>query len=128
MRADGRTDMTKLISALRNFANVPTNVINLHAMKECGRECAHLISILEGVSSGKGRGRFYAQLKCSRYPLDMKLCVALQGNLKYLFSVTLHKHSRNVTTSEITAREVSKNQSSCTFVDYKIQTKTGGNL
>ena len=28
MRTDGRTDMTKLLVAFRNFANAPTNVHN----------------------------------------------------------------------------------------------------
>jgi hypothetical protein len=42
----GQTDMTKLILAFRNFANVPKNVINRHAMEECGRVCTFVTSIL----------------------------------------------------------------------------------
>ena len=77
MRADGRTDMTKLILAFRNFTNVPKNDINLHAMKELGSVCALLTSILEGVGSGERRDRFYVQPKCCRYLLDRRLCEAL---------------------------------------------------
>ena len=45
----GRPDMTKLILTFHNFANVPKNVIHLHAMKERGLVCVFLTSILVKV-------------------------------------------------------------------------------